>query len=225
MAYTTRDQDNRSVVHSTIFPFETLSQRQRKVFTQFIDNRVEKEAYLQEPIWLAFVITGKKPAMEIYSLEREDATVTLTAEDIAETFDLAYQRETEFLLNLARHSWRLELLPKKTMGMSAEAYHRRRGCFFGYPEDELEYFLSTDARSDTEPEDLVAEGIFQPEEVAYTKFIPYRHNDSIGGYKHAIESGKRVRTTIMEIASTWNFDYLNEYTNWFYNKTVTEHTL
>lgn len=45
--------------------------------------------------------------------------------------------------------------------------------------------------------------------MAYTRFVFYVHEDSIDGYKHAIETGKTVRERFSDLADRWDLPVLD----------------
>lgn len=203
------------------FPLETLTDHQQDVFTQFLAIRHEDKINICEPIWLALLLVCERPAADITTLTHgaDDDESALTAEDVAEAFNLVSDRWSEHGLHVTRTAWRLDLLP--TQGDVSSAYHRRLGCFYGYPEEDVEHFLTTDT-SRTMPADLVAEGVFEPEDVAYTTFVPQGHDDSIEGYERAIDAGKTNRSTITDCADAWNLPELDAYADWVYHDALTK---
>ncbi len=205
---------------ATTFPVETLTESQQEVFTRYIDAKREAEKGLREPIWFALVLAGRKPAINISILsESEDTSTSITAEEIAESFDLIYRKYQEDI-DVVRSSWRLELLPSKKEDVSASSYFRRLGCFYGYPEQDTIYFIEN-SEWDTSPPNLVEEGIISPNEAAYMVFLPQRYNVS-EQYERAIESGKQIRKTISECSKRWNFSYIDEHTEGVYQRALEE---
>ncbi len=205
---------------TTTFPVETLTERQQEVFTRYIDTKREAEKGLREPIWFALVLAGKKPAINISIFSKgEDSSSSITAEEIAESFDLIYRKYREDI-DVVRSSWRLELLPSKKEDVFASSYFRRLGCFYGYPEQDTKYFIEN-SKWNTSPPDLAEEGMISPHEAAYMVFLPQRYNVS-EQYERAIESGQRIRKTISECSKRWNFSYIDEHTEWVYQQALEE---
>ncbi len=209
-----------SIPDRTTFPLETLTEHQREMFRQFITHRKKDQMNIREPIWFALLLAGKRPATEITIFgPPDDPDHPITPEEIAEAFDLNYQWWADTCLDVARSSWRLDLLPSQ--GEVSEAYHRRLGCFYGYSEEDVEHFL-TGGEQRTLPADLVSNGVFSHDEVAYTTFVPQGHDDSIDGYNRAIEMGKTNRSTIEEYADNWGIPELAAYAAWIYHDARTD---
>ncbi len=198
---------------TTTFSLETLTNHQREVFTQYIDAKRETKKGFREPLWLALVLVEEKPATEITyhkSSEMNDGSSSFP-KLIAAAFDLAY-REHFDTLNVARSSWRFELLPSTDEGVSTNAYFRRNGCFYGYPEQDVDHFIETFGW-DIYPADLSEDGIICPEEAAYMSLLPQRYNVAVH-YERAIKSGKHIRETITDCAKKWDFSYLDAHAEW-----------
>lgn len=224
MVYGKRNGEGQSLpsAEPTTFPLETMTESQRTAFRQFLRARREEWIGLNEPIWLALVLACERPAtlltsVGVYPPVRDNISVTVA--DVAAAFDLDYYWWSETCLTVARSSWRLDLLP--TPSEFSDAYHRRMGCFFGFPEADIDYFL-TGTKGRTKPYDYVEEEVFQPEEVAYVTFVPQVHEDSIAGYERAIAAGKENRDTITDFAEMWELPALEVYAEWMYHEALTD---
>lgn len=207
---------------------ESMTANQRWVFEQYLIARYDSRASSHEPLWLALVLAGAKPAASITKfvnpLDPENDTPPSSAfpiEAIAQTFDLPYRWWSEHELFVTTTPWRFDLLPATDNRTASPSYHRRFGCFFGYPRGDIEYFLSTGSPY-VRPGELVAEGLLPPEELAYTTFVPRRHDDSIAGYERAIEIGKTNRETIADCAARWDLLALDAYADCAYHHAVME---
>lgn len=206
--------------HLANYPLETLTPTQRHVFQQFLEARQASYINLQEPISFARLLVRDKPGMIMAPLKMPsviDYTPTITTEEIVDAFDLEHTCLENDDVAIARTPWRLDLY------MSPNTSPGWVGIFLGYPEQDIEHYISTDPPY-TEPEDLVADGIFNADEVAYITYIPQRNEDSIEGYKRAISEGKTVRDTIETWARTWDLPGLVDYSDWIFEKAVTKYT-
>lgn len=203
------------------FPLESMAEDQRQVFHRYLAARRKSGIHLHGPIWFALLLSRERPAMELISLSHRGLSdpPPTTNEEVAETFDLVYRSETDHSLTVARTSWRLDILPSH--GEDSDAYHRRQGRFFGYPEVDIDYFINRE-EARTPPEDLVAQGVFQPEEIAFTTFVPQGYDDSITGYERAIEIGKNNRSTIGTLSHNWDVPALDAYAEWLYQDALTD---
>lgn len=207
---------------------ESMTAHQRWVFEQYLIARYDSRASSHEPLWLALVLAEAKPAASITTfvdpLDPENDTPPSSAfpiEAFAQTFDLPYRWWGEHELFVTTTPWRFDLLPATDNRTASTSYHRRLGCFFGYPQKDIEYFLSTNTPY-TCPGELVAEGLLQPEELAYVTFVPRRHDDSVEGYERAIKSGKKNRQIIADCATRWDLPALDAYADLAYHHAVME---
>lgn len=238
-----------TVAHPPSFPVETMTETQHQKLSQYIAVRQESGVALREPIWLALVIAGDKPAcyadcglgssttimdgwacdlseqavpaeMEIEVVPLNQMSPTITVAGVLDAFGLAYQELGGTGWYVARTSWRLGLLPTVRNGSTA-AYHRRLGCFFGYTRSDIDYFIATEPPR-TQPADLVADGSFDPEEIAYATFIPEIHQKSINRFERAIETGKTIHSRITSLARQWNIPELETLAETVYEEAVTD---
>ncbi len=202
------------------FPVESLTDEQREILSIFIQKRKEDRLNSKEPLWFALVLAGVRPATEITVFgppERDDKE--LTPEDVAESFGLSYRWTENVSIDVARNEWRFELLPSNTT--FTEAHHKRFGTFYGYSKEDIDYFIHG-LENDTTPGDIVADGAFDVEEVAYTTFLPQGHEASIDGYEKAIELGKEYRATISKCAELWELPELSAYADIIYHEAIAD---
>lgn len=211
---------------TTTFPLETMTEQQRKVFEKFIDTRYKTQLNVREPIWLALLLAGQKPATEITTLSLpnylDGDQSPITDEEVAEVFGLVAHRWDKHDLFVSRTHWWIGILPSQQADL--DAYHRRLGCFFGFPEEDIKYFLSSDNHNQTMPEELVADGVFQPGEMAFERFIPQGKDDSIEGYERAIKAGKNNRKIIETYANKWGLQKLDDYAERLYQDTIEDYS-
>lgn len=83
-------------------------------------------------------------------------------------------------------------------------------CSWAFPGSQFE----TDSRVD--PRERVEHDDFAPEEIAYTKLVFYRHDDSITGYERAIENGKTMRARFAKLAEHWGIPTLDQLAEEYY---------
>lgn len=230
-----------------------LTDPQRNALRRYAELRHESGVALREPLWLALVIAGDKPAtftgkgldtspdvprngwgfelaeqavpddMEIEVIPLDETTPDITVADVLNEFDLAYQEmggaEGWYV---ARTSWRLGLLPTVRKGLkSAEAYHRRLGCFFGYSPDDIAYFTDSEPPR-TSAHDLVKAGEFDPEEIAYARFVPEVHGGSIDRYERASETGRTIRERIADLSNKWDLPELDALADTVYEEAISD---
>ncbi len=229
MASTKDNQQYKAVSHRpTNGVLESMTAHQRWVFEQYLIARYDSRASGHEPLWLALMLGGAKPAASITKfvdpLDPENDTPPSSAfpiEVVAQTFDLPYRWWSEHELFVTTTPWRFDLLPATDNRTASTAYHRRLGCFFGYPQADIEYFLSTSSPY-LQPGELVAEGLIQAKELAYVTFVPRRHDDSVDGYERAITIGKKNRQLIADCAARWDLPALDAYADCAYHNAVME---
>ncbi len=130
-------------------------------------------------------------------------------------FDLVYS-ELGGSLDVARFPWRIEMLPSNDQNLCPEACLRRAGAFYGYPEEDVTYFIDA-GPWETYPTDLVEAGTIQPEEAAYMMLLPQRY-DVTEHYERAITAGKRIRQSITEQSKQWELKEIDNYADWLYQR-------
>lgn len=205
-----------------------LADTQHRKLEQYLNRHYQQEVCENGSLLLTLVLSGDKPA----------ALIQLSSWQFPENKTHPKKPFFEFLdlLNLSARqirgtsgwfvaptlSGRLDLLPSSELhGRSNRAWHRRLGIILGYPDDVIEYFIESHSVADwTEPEDLVAEGVFTPEELAYTRFVFYIHKDSIRGYERAIKTGRETRTLLGELARRWDLPVLDSIVEKHYHETL-----
>lgn len=116
------------------------------------------------------------------------------------------------------------MLPSTARTSANAAWHRRLGVVFGYPSAAIDFFIASDRETRTQPNERVEAGEFSPEEMAYTEFVFYVHDDSLDGYTQAIETGKTVRARFSELATGWDLPVLDALADEVYQEAVAVYT-
>lgn len=204
-------------------PIPALSDEQYRALREFIvRHRDETDGRISiNPILLARVVADDKPAADIY-LKGDKTHPDFDAPDrylrsLCETLDLELRTikgSRDWVVGRSR--WRLECLP--TVMDPTDAYHRRCGFVYGYPEDAIEEFIETDI--DVTNCDLVRAGIFAAEEIAYLTFVPYARRKSLEQYEERIKRGKQTRRRLARFADAWDLPVLDDYATLLYNDVV-----
>ncbi|UPM45253.1 hypothetical protein [Halocatena salina] len=145
-------------------------------------------------------------------------TLEITKEEIAEVFGLYYLESDSDSIFVARTTWRLEFLP--TTCEDTAWYHRRLGCFLGYPQPDIEAFVQGEHIAPLEVQEESNDHM-SPRETAYTTFAPQLHADTDEGRKRAIQIGKENYETVLEYADLWNMPRLGQYAEELFQETVT----
>ncbi len=212
--------------HTMQFPLESLTEAQRTTFIEYLEAREETGMNLFDPIWLTLLLVCERPGMMFNTLipptpvgQEEPSDPPITKEHVTESFGLRYRIADEHALYVSRTNWRLEFLP--TNSTFSDAYHRRMGCFLGYPSVDVEDFIQSDLDW-KEPRDFVDDGIFEPEEVVFSKFTPQGQKDTIGGYERAINRGKKNWQTVIDSSMQWELPELKEYANRLYQQSLVD---
>lgn len=194
---------------------ETLTERQRRELGQYFERHVENDACYCDPLLFTLVLVGDKPAAEIspmaFAFPEHRWTPHRGLIALCELFELSYRRIGQGTGNdwfVAPTEGRLDLLPSSEKTERNQAWHHRLGVVLGYPPEAIDCFIDTDGTERTRPRDLVERGVFSPDELAYTRFVFYIHDDSIDGYEQAIETGRAVRARFTELADTWRLPAL-----------------
>ncbi len=238
-----------AVGHPSTFPVETITADQRQALRQYITERQESEMGLREPVWLALVINGEKPAcyanqglgssplitdgwtdelagqavppeMEIDVVPLEETTPDITVADVLDAFGLSYRGLGGAGWYVARTAWRLELLPTVRNGATA-AYHRRLGAFFGYARADINYFITSEPPR-PQPAALVAEGHYTPEEIAYTTFVPEIFEPEPERVARATRTGRTIRDRMAQLARQWELPALEDLAATVYEEAVSD---
>lgn len=187
-------------------PSGEITPEQRKILSSWLSSRHRDVA-----IELARTIAGDKPASMLQSgfvndgpflsVERAAAFLREMGMTTEERGDAHYIAQT--------HA-RLELLPSSAGTSATDGLTRRMGAFYGYPEQDVEWFIRTHSDERITPRERAETGDFTPAELAYTNFLSYMNEDSIGGYQRAIAEGKRIRELLTAIADEWNIPVIEE---------------
>lgn len=205
--------------HLTSFPLEQLTDQQRSVLSEFLRARRESQVDLPEPISFVRLLVRHKPGVVLSPVclsDVSDYEPSISIEEVLNTFDLEYRCIGERYV-AARTAWRFDFLPDFDQ-FSAEK-HRRIGVFLGYPDADIEHFIASDP-PDTPPTEYLDTGLFEREDLAFTRFVPQRHEDSIEGVERAITTGKEVWTILSRYADQWECPELTEYMRWLYQHSL-----
>lgn len=205
------------------FPLNSLTTEHRNVFKKFLTIRREDWLNIHEPVWLALLLIGERPACKISPVETHpDMDLPeLSVEEIVSVFDLygCEWRNEQWVV--AQTSSRMDMLPSES---NSDEYHRRLGHFFGYPEDDIDAFLRADSPG-KQWDNTVRTVDVSIEELAYTTFVPQKPAPSVEGCERAIRSGKENRKTISEYSEKWDLKALNAYSDWLYYDILTKLSL
>lgn len=192
-----------------------LSEPQRQALGRYIERHVEHDAWHREPLMLALVVAGDKPAALIdpasFAFPDHPWSTHTGLLELCDVLELSYRHVTDISgWFVAPAEGRLDLLPSTGRAPTNDAWHRRFGVVLGYPPDAIDFFIETSGDERTRPRDLVDRGVFSPDELAFTQFIFYIHDDSIDGYEQAITEGKIVRERFEELAAAWGLPDLKK---------------
>lgn len=186
--------------------------KQRRLFREYISSHKEYGGTIGEPLQVALVLGGEKPAtifdppVEMFSQHPDHSPRSLVNE-----WKLYYRRMPGFSgLMVSPSSFWFDLLP--TVEMDTETGARRLGLFFGYPFDDINHFLQAEG-SVLPAQKYVDQGLFSAEGVAYSVFAFYTPEDSKTGYKRAVTIGRRHYDCLHELAHEWNLPSLAEMTD------------
>lgn len=186
-----------------------MQEEQRRLFGQYISYHQEYGGDIGEPLQMALVLGGEKPATtfdpptEMFSQYPNYSPRTLVKE-----WGLYCRRtSTDPALMVSPSSLWFDLLP--TVEMDTNRCTRRFGLFFGYPFDDINFFLRAEGAI-LPAQKYVEQGVFSAEEVAYTVFAFYRPEDSETGYKRAISIGKRHYDQVHRLSRKWGLPGLVE---------------
>ncbi|RRJ34091.1 hypothetical protein [Halocatena pleomorpha] len=201
---------------------ESLSLDQRDGLRRWVRKHHTHESF-QPPLLFALVVAGDKPATHITPRSWAFPDSQFETDDRFLAFVDRLDLEAHALRG--GHGWyvapthaRFDLLPSSVRAPITAAWHRRLGTVFGYPPTAIEHFIETDSRVD--PRARVEHDGFAPEEIAYTKLVFYRHDDSIAGYERAIENGKTMRDRFAELAEHWEIPTLDQLAEEYYQLAV-----
>lgn len=205
---------------------DTLMPTQRQAFQEWLRVQEEHESF-EDPLTMSLVVAGDKPAMYLqpskwaFDGPRFGGNTDEQFVDLMETLGLTTHQMKE--MNgwfVAPVHGRLDLLPSTVRAPTDAAWHRRLGVVLGYPYEAIEFFIDTSGAKRTQPRDLVDNGTFTPEEMAYIQFVFYIHNDSSDGYEQAIEDGKVTRARFTELAKQWDLPVIESLAAAFYQLAV-----
>ncbi len=199
---------------SSVRDDDALTPTQRQALREWLRVHEDHESR-EDPLKMALVIAGDKPAMYLQPSEWAYPGTRFgfdTNEQFRELIDalelVAHQIEGMNGWFVAPAHGRLDLLPSTVRAPTDTAWHRRLGVVLGYPPEAIEFFIDTTGAKRTQPRELVERGVLSPDELAYTQFVFYIHDDSSDGYERAIETGRAVRARFTELAEKWELPIL-----------------
>lgn len=198
------------------FPLETMTDHQRRYLTQYLEAKY-RTVNVEEPVSFVRLLIRDKPGMVLTPLvmpSNIDYSPEITIQELVEAFNLNYHVCGNDDLYVSRTSWRLDLI--SIDDIESDNIHYRMGVFLGYSKSDINHYFTSD-NSDTRSDKLVHDGIFQPEEIAYTKFLPQRFDDSIEGYKRAIQRGKNIYDAVKKFSEDYNHSPLATYVDQLYD--------
>ncbi len=196
-----------------------MKEGQKGLFKEYLSYHREYGRDYQEPIQMALVLGGEKPATTFYPPEELFSDYPdLSPSTLAEKFELYYRRVPgDYALMVSPSSYWLDLLP--TVSLDNETGARRHGLFFGYPFDAIDYFPR--AKGALLPgRKYVSQDRFSAEEMAYSVFTFYRPKDSMEGYRRAIDAGIKRYHRLHELADEWDVQELSDFTDQLYDDFV-----
>ncbi|WP_330630721.1 hypothetical protein [Halocatena halophila] len=195
----------------------------RNLFRHYISCHQEFGGDIGEPLQMALVMGGKKPATtfdppeEMFSSFPDHSPSTLV-----EKWGLRYRRvKGDYALMVSPSTHWFDLLP--TVGLNNDTGVRRHGLFFGYPFEDIEYFLQVE-EAILPGKKYVSEGVFSAEEMAYCVFTFYRPEYSKEGYDRAIEIGKQHYESLHRLSDKWELTELAELTEQLHSDYIKRYT-
>lgn len=208
---------------------EALTATQRTALNEYFERHHASETPTRTPLLLALVLAGDKPATHItpasWAFSGTSCETDTHFRAFLDTLGLAAHHLTGMSgWFVAPSRGRFGLLPSTARTRANAAWHRRLGIVFGYPSAAIEYFIHTDHEDRTQPKERLAAGEFGSEEMAYTEFVFYVHDDSLDGYTQAIETGKTVRARFTDLATRWDLPVLDALADEVYQEAVAVYT-
>lgn len=91
---------------------------------------------------------------------------------------------------------------------------------FGYPRDAIDHFINKDNSHPT-TFDLAQSGMFEPEEIAYSKFVCYAYPKTPEKFERHISVGRANRRRISQLAREWDLPELDALADEVYDEAVT----
>lgn len=193
----------------------SLSTEQRDVLREYFSNCLENDrSHRSHPLEFVLVLSGDKPACTMHPSEEEfphdpfDPAAGLRR--LCDQFNVVYRKPRNNWWFVAAVEGRIDMLPSGNRTDRNDAWYRRLGVVLGYPPEAIEAFIAARGQW-TDPSEYVATGQFSVEEMANAGFVFYRHDDSVEGYEHAIETGRRIQERLNELADEWNIPELEEF--------------
>jgi hypothetical protein len=206
-----------------------LSDLQRSVFGRYLAAHQRAATISLNPLWLALVIAGDRPAAMITphpkAFPYRNQSLEQCFHSFLDLFDLQSQaipQSDQWCLTPT--AARFEILPTQWDPSTAE-YHLRLGLFLGYPPAAIVSRLCL-SEPRPHPRSLVAQGHFEASELAYTLFLPYVYitPDVDKGYAYEIAAGKAYRQRITAIAEQWQLPVLDALADAIHHEYTTQWT-
>lgn len=194
-----------------------LTETQRQELGRYLCWHRDEEH--RDPLKLALVIAGDKPAAylgtEPWTSLRSPLSFHNGTVKLFKLCDLV-AREIKDVPGwfVSPSSGRLDWLP--TVRENCEAYHRRLGTILGYPSTDIACFIGSD--KNIVPEEFADKDIFEPEELAYAKFVFYVPEASEAGYRRAIKRGKETYARLCTLAEQWQLPDIKTIANTVYDE-------
>ncbi len=208
-----------TLVDNSMYPatqYGCMQEEQRQLFGQYISHHQEYGGDIGEPLQMALVLGGEKPATMFDPPEEMFSRYPdLSPSKLVKKWGLYYRRSSinSTLMVSPSYFW-FDLLPAVELGTEIGA--RCRGLFFGYPFDAINHFLHAEGAI-LPGRKYIVQGEFSAEELAYSVFTFYRPEDSKTGYERAINIGKKRYNRLHELAHEWELSNLAEMTDRLYS--------
>lgn len=200
-----------------------MKETQRRLFKEYISYHQEHGRDYKEPLQMALVLGGEKPATTFKPPEELFSQYPdLSPQKLIKKWDLYYRpAPSDSALMVSSSPLWFDLLP--TVDLDTEIGTRRYGLFFGYPFDAIDYFHR--AKGAILPgRKYVSQDGFSAEDMAYSVFTFYRPEDSKTGYKRAIDTGKKRYSRLHELADEWDLQNLSEMTDQLHEDFTTRYS-
>lgn len=203
-------------------PTPAITDTQHRLLTDYIQRHNDAGTYSMNPIHLARVLAGDRPAGALTPLHDIDVPdeyddVDEYVPELAEQMGLYHRTIGEYFdVYVSFSSRRLDLLP--TVKVMNDAFHKRLGVVLGYPPSAVDRFLEESVSVTWM--DMVRAEIFDPEDVAFTVFVPYAYHGSLSKYRELIDVGKDIKQRMHHRARMWDMDNLNEYVDDVYDDAI-----
>lgn len=199
-------------------PIPDLTTAQYDALCSYVTAHHDEATYSLNPLTLTRILADDKRGGYINCIrENRDGDPDEYLPPLFEQLGLHARQITSVDgYNVARTSWRLELLPSEQT--FSDAYHRRCGLFYDYPQVAVEDFIATTINVTNR--DMVRSGIFKAEEISYTSFVSYTYHNNIEKYNEMIEKGKSIYYRYKQLSEAWDMPILETYATAVYEDMV-----